>query len=140
MVRPTSLTHSAQLTSTHARCIRLNAHLPLLEQQFSKPSSAGGLVSDGYSDFFNFSTGRRNVTSLHSVLTLLPRHDLAKMAWRYAWGMIELVYTSEDEIELDFKLSPSSTTPGFVWGVVSKECLKTIKQDRWDLVSTFFSF
>ena len=57
------------------------------------------------------------------------------MAYRFAWSVIDLTYNTEDEVELDFKLFPSSSVPGFVWGVVSKECLKTAKQNRWDLVS-----
>ncbi|EJD01165.1 DUF1682-domain-containing protein [Fomitiporia mediterranea MF3/22] len=114
----------------------VNALSPLLSQQFSKPSATSGLVADGHCDFFNFSTGRRNVASLHSIITLLPRHDFIRMLYRFAWGMIELTYRTEDEVELDFKLFQSSTTPGFVWGVVSKENLRTIKQDRWDLTLT----
>ncbi|KAH8118295.1 DUF1682-domain-containing protein [Phellopilus nigrolimitatus] len=113
----------------------LQAHLPLLSQQFSKPESSSGVVSDGYADFFVFSTGRRNVASLHSVFSLLPRHDLAQMAYRFVWGMIELVYRTEDALELDFKLFPSAT-PGFVWGVVSKDCLQKVKEGRWDLTLT----
>ncbi|KAL5527658.1 hypothetical protein ACEPAG_6459 [Sanghuangporus baumii] len=114
----------------------LNAHYALLEQQFSKPSAAGGLIPDGHAEFFNFSTGRRNIESLHSVFALLPRHDGLKMLYQFCWGLADMTATAEDEIELDFKLHPSSTVPGFVWGAVSKECLRTIKRDRWDLTLT----
>ncbi|KAI5124997.1 hypothetical protein M0805_007421 [Coniferiporia weirii] len=114
----------------------LQAYLPLLSQQFSKPTSTAGIIADGYSDYFNFSTGRKNIASLHCVFSLLPRHDLARMVYRFVWGMIDLVYSSEDELVLDFKLQPSTSTPGFVWGVASKDCLAKVKQGRWDLTFT----
>lgn len=122
---------------TAQNLIRLNAHYSLLEQQFSKPVAMEGIIPDGNNEFFNFSTGRRNIESLHSVITLLPRHDALIMLVRFLWSLVDLTVSVEDEIELDFKLQPGSTAPGFVWGAVSKECLKNAKQDRWDLVSLF---
>ena len=113
----------------------MDANYSVLESQFSKPtsSSSAGLVRDGYGDFFSFSTGRRNVASLHSVLALLPRQDLGVVAYRFAWGLIDLTTRYEDELELDFKLLPNPAATGFVWGVVAKDCLSTVKKYRWDL-------
>ena len=71
---------------------------------------------------------------MHSTFSLVPRHDLAQMAIRFGWYLIELVYKTEDTVELDFKLSSSVNVPSFVWGVVSKDALKRVKEDRWDLV------
>lgn len=129
MVRPKSLSIGALPNDD-----RFQAHYPLLSQQFSRPSSSSGLLADGNTDFFSFSTGRRNVASLHTVFKLLPRHDIAKRLYQFGWEMIDLVNTQEDEIELDFKLFPSAT-PNFVWGIVRKDYLAKIKQGRWDLVS-----
>lgn len=112
---------------------RLQAHLPLLEQQFSKPTVAG-IISDGYSDFYNFSTGRRAVLSLHTVFQLLPRHDPIQMAIIFVRSLIDLNYNPKDKIILDFKLSPSNT-PSFIWAVVVKDLISKAKEGRWDLVS-----
>ncbi|TFY80349.1 hypothetical protein EWM64_g3665 [Hericium alpestre] len=113
----------------------LNAHLPLYEKQFSAPTN-GGLTADGYSDFFNFSTGRRVVASLHTVFTLRPRHDLLQMIYQFIWGLSDLTYAPQDEIELDFKLHSNTTVPDFIWAIVAKEELRSIKSDRWDLTWT----
>ncbi|RXW25247.1 hypothetical protein EST38_g607 [Candolleomyces aberdarensis] len=114
----------------------LNAHLPIYERQFSKPQSKGGLISDGYSDYFNFSTGRRNIASLHSVLTLRPRHDLFQILYQTLWTLIDLHYNPEDEVQLDFKLAPGALPHDFVWAVVAKNDLLSVKKDRWDLTFT----
>ncbi|KAJ7507835.1 hypothetical protein B0H11DRAFT_1968876 [Mycena galericulata] len=111
----------------------LDAHLPLLEQQFSNPKH---WIQDGYSDFFNFSTGRRNVASLHSIFTLRPRHDFLQWVFQTARTFVDLQYRPKDELELDFKLLPSALAHDFVWAVVSKDELLSVKNDRWDLTFT----
>ncbi|PFH52743.1 hypothetical protein AMATHDRAFT_73876 [Amanita thiersii Skay4041] len=114
----------------------LQVHLPIYEQQFSKPQSSGGLISDGYTDFFNFSTGRRNVASLHTVFTLRPRHDFFQWAFQTLRSFVDLYYQAKDDIQLDFKLAPRLLTHDFVWAVVAKEELRSIKDERWDLTFT----
>lgn len=84
---------------------RLDAHLPVLEQQFSKPTNEG-LTQDGNSDFFNFSTGRRNVASLHTIFALRPRHDLFQWAFQVLRTFVDLQYRPKDDLQLDFKLLP----------------------------------
>ena len=118
---------------------RLGVHLDILTKQFSRPTAAGGdgidLTSDGYSDFFAFSTGRRNIFSLHTVFTLRPRHDLLQLTVQFARGLIDLLYTPKDEVTLDFKLHKTVGVPEFVWAFVAKGEANSIKKDRWDLVS-----
>ncbi|TEB30271.1 DUF1682-domain-containing protein [Coprinellus micaceus] len=114
----------------------LAAHLPIYNQQFSKPQPKDGLTADGYSDYFNFSTGRRNVGSLHTIFTLRPRHDLFQILYQFAWGLVDLHYHPEDEVQLDFKLAPGALPQDFVWGVVAKDDLLSVKKDRWDLTFT----
>ncbi|KAK7061737.1 hypothetical protein R3P38DRAFT_2831261 [Favolaschia claudopus] len=111
----------------------LNAHLPVLQQQFSKPKR---WTQDGYSDFFNFSTGRRNIASLHSIFTLRPRHDFLQFAFQEARTFIDLQYRPTDDLQLDFKLFPDAMAHDFVWAVVSKDELPTVKNERWDLTWT----
>ena len=115
---------------------RFNAHLPLLSEQFSKPTT-DGLIQDGNSDFFNFSTGRRHIASLHSTFTLIPRHDPLQLFAMFVRSLIELDYYPRDQVELDFTLFPTFNLPGFVWGVVAKDDLTKAKEGRWDLVSFF---
>ncbi|KAL1747225.1 hypothetical protein HDZ31DRAFT_32392 [Schizophyllum fasciatum] len=107
------------------------AHKPLLEANFSKPA-AGGLIQDGYSDFFAFSTGRRNVASLHSVFTLRPRHDPFQIIAHAAYAAFDLQYRALDDLQLDFLL-PATLPVDFVWALVNKDELRGIKKGRWDL-------
>ncbi|KAJ7498898.1 hypothetical protein FB451DRAFT_1203387 [Mycena latifolia] len=111
----------------------LDAHLPILEQQFSKPKH---WVQDGYSDFFNFSTGRRNVASLHVIFALRPRHDFFQWAFQTLRTFVDLQYRPKDSLQLDFRLLPGTLSHDFVWGIVSKDELLSFKDDRWDLTFT----
>ncbi|KAG7096953.1 hypothetical protein E1B28_004350 [Marasmius oreades] len=108
---------------------------PVIEKQFSKPNYRG-LLSDGYTDLFTFSTGRRNIASLHVVFTLRPIHDLFLFLFYTARTFIELDYKFRDDLELDFKLSSNALPHEFVWAVVAKNELRTVKDDRWDLTFT----
>lgn len=56
------------------------------------------------------------------------------MAFQFLWGLQDLRYRPRDELELDFKLAPDSGVPDFVFAIVSKEELATIRDSRWDLV------
>ena len=129
----TSLIHRVSDTFASGR---FQAHISLLTTQFSRPTS-DGLTSDGYSDFFNFSTGRRNIASLHSVFSLRPRHDLCQWAFQVLWTLVDLQYRPVDRLELDIKLGDDHPLSDFVWAAVKKDELSTVKSDRWDLVSPF---
>jgi hypothetical protein len=94
----------------------------------------GGLTQDGYSDFFNFSTGRRNVTSLHAVFALVPRHDFVQWIYQTLRTFVDLQYRPTDELQLDFRLPAGALPHDFVWCLVAKEELLTVKDGRWDLV------
>ncbi|KAK1236578.1 hypothetical protein PQX77_000130 [Marasmius sp. AFHP31] len=113
----------------------VDAHKPVLEQQFSKANQRG-LLRDGYTDFFTFSTGRRNIASLHVVLAFRPIHDLLQYIFYTVRTLVDLDYRFRDDLELDFKLLPNALPHDFVWAVVAKEELRKIKDDRWDLTFT----
>jgi hypothetical protein len=129
---------------------RLHAHLDILEKQFSRPTATGGrdnaaLTSDGYTDFFAFSTGRRTIASLHTVFSMRPRHDFLQFAYQFLWGLGDLLYSPKDDVTLDFMLhsTTAASVPEFVWALVAKGEANLIKKDRWDLVSQcslFFFF
>ncbi|KAH9482680.1 UPF0674 endoplasmic reticulum membrane protein C2G5.01 [Psilocybe cubensis] len=111
----------------------LAVHLPTYERQFSRPQAKGGLISDGNSDFFNFSTGRRNVASLHTIFTLRPRHDFFQWVFQLGRTFVDLHYRPVDDVQLDFKLAPGALADNFVWAVVAKDELLSVKNNRWDL-------
>ncbi|KAH7105678.1 DUF1682-domain-containing protein [Auriculariales sp. MPI-PUGE-AT-0066] len=112
----------------------LEAHREILIKQFSKPTSSGDeVVQDGGDSFFNFSTGRRGVQSLHTVFTLLPRHDILSWIYQLVWSFGDLQYQPYDKVELDFTLAPNASTPNFVFAVVDKDNLKDFTTGRYDL-------
>ncbi|KAL6309538.1 hypothetical protein BKA93DRAFT_757884 [Sparassis latifolia] len=111
----------------------------ILTAQFSRPWQREGLIQDGSSDFFIYSTGRRALTSLHTTLSLRPRHDLAQVAFQFGRGLIELDYKPCDEVELNFAFrnTPGKEgVPDCVWAVVAKDQIRGIKENRWDLTFT----
>ncbi|TFK91809.1 DUF1682-domain-containing protein [Polyporus arcularius HHB13444] len=116
------------------------AHLPLYKAQFSRPATAEGLVQDGNSDFFAYSTGRRGLKSLHTVFTLRPRHDLFQLIYQFARGLIELDYKVHDSVELEFTFrepaDKDTAVTGCVWAVVAKDEMKQLRASRWDLTFT----
>ncbi|KAJ3828599.1 hypothetical protein EV361DRAFT_155024 [Lentinula raphanica] len=113
----------------------VNGYRNLLKDQFSSPV-VNGLIRDGHSDFFTFSTGRKNVASLHTIFRLKPYHDLAQTIYQTVWSLVDLQYNPKDDLQLDFKLFPSALPHDFVWAVVAKDELKTIRDSRWDLTFT----
>lgn len=115
----------------------LDAHLALYETQFSRPTSVSGdVIQDGGCDLYNFSTGRRGVSSLHTVFSLLPRHDIFQSIIDLGRQLIELDYRPYDKIELDFTIHPSASVPNFVWAVVDKDDVKAFRQYRYDITFT----
>ncbi|KAI0084178.1 DUF1682-domain-containing protein [Irpex rosettiformis] len=113
-----------------------DAHFSLYEDQFSKPVQKGGLTKDGHSDFFVFSTGRRALSSLHTVFKLRPRHDLLQYAYQIIRGAVELHLNYVDELELDLTFQDGVSIPDTVWAIVAKSEIKGIRETRWDLSFT----
>jgi hypothetical protein len=88
---------------------------------------------------------------MHTVFTFRPRHDLRKrppsfvrhapkkppavqLIWQFAWGLYDLAYKPKDEISLEFEFHPTAQVPDFVFAIVAKDVLSSIKDERWDLV------
>ena len=76
------------------------------------------------------------MASLHTVFTLRPRHDPFQVIYQFLFGLYDFSYSPSDIVTLDFKLHPTTNAPEGVFAVVRKEELRTIKHERWDLVST----
>lgn len=116
-------------------------HRDLYASQFSKPGDEYMILNDGAADMFAFSTGRRNVQSLHTIFTFLPFHDLFQIVFTYLWTLYDLRYSPSSDVTLDFKLGTKDTHPAgnaqpFIWAIVDKEELIGIKAKRWDLTLT----
>lgn len=71
---------------------------------------------------------------------MLPRHDFIQQLWQFGWTSVDLKYRPEDRITLDFELDAKAAAafPDFVWAVVAKDELGSIKDERWDLVGDPF--
>ena len=76
------------------------------------------------------------MASLHTTFALRPRHDPLQVIYQFLFGLYDFTYIPSDLVTLDFKLHPTSSAPEGIFAVVRKEELKTIKHERWDLVST----
>ena len=121
---------------TRLTCRRLRAHQGLYDTQFAKPGNLDSALPDGPTDYLVFSTGRRAVAYLQTIITLFPRHDIVQWVYEMGYSMYDLAYTPQDVLHLDFKLSiPYDALPGFVLAIVSKHHLPQTRQDRFDLVS-----
>ncbi|KAG9127591.1 hypothetical protein FRC07_011909 [Ceratobasidium sp. 392] len=116
------------------------AHYPLYHSQFSKATTGSALVSDGSSDFFMYSTGRRGVHYMHTIFTMLPRHDIFQILFQKLYGLTDLQYAPKDEVLLDIKLRDkdglNGEGKGFVWGVVAKNEMQALRKQRWDVTFT----
>ncbi|KAG9001658.1 hypothetical protein FRB90_011576 [Tulasnella sp. 427] len=114
----------------------VKAHTSLLESQFSRPGNEDTVLADGPTDYLLFSTGRRAVAYLQTVFNLFPRQDILQAIYEFGWSMVDLEYSRNDVVTLDFKLSAESAPP-FVFGVVSKYHIKETRKERFDL--TYFT-
>ncbi|KAH7343827.1 hypothetical protein B0J17DRAFT_192284 [Rhizoctonia solani] len=116
------------------------AHFPIYAEQFSRPANGSTLLSDGASDYFAYSTGRRGVHYAHTIFTMLPRHDIFQIIFQKLYGLVDLQYTPQDEVLLDIKLRDkdglNGEGKGFVWGVVAKKDMQALRKQRWDLSFT----
>lgn len=54
--------------------------------------------------------------------------------------LVDLHFRPTDDIQLDFKLAPGALADNFVWAVVAKDELLSVKNNRWDLVRLFMVF
>ncbi|KAG8691996.1 hypothetical protein FRC11_012342 [Ceratobasidium sp. 423] len=115
-------------------------HFPTYAEQFSRPANGSTLLSDGASDYFAYSTGRRGVHYAHTIFTMLPRHDIFQVIFQRLYGLIDLQYAPQDEVLLDIKLRDkdglNGEGKGFVWGVVAKKEMQALRKQRWDLSFT----
>ncbi|CAE6445564.1 unnamed protein product [Rhizoctonia solani] len=117
-----------------------SAHFSIYAEQFSRPANGSTLLSDGASDYFAYSTGRRGVHYAHTIFTMVPRHDIFQIIYQKLYGLIDLQYAPEDEVLLDIKLRDkdglNGEGKGFVWGVIAKKEMQALRKKRWDLSFT----
>lgn len=110
---------------------------PYLKTQFSVNRP---LVSSGPSLHLLYSTGRRNVLSLHTTLTLYPLHDLAGLLFSVGRSIVEPTFDASEGFLFGSTLGRGEA--GFqgegvgVWALVDKGVMRQTKEKRWDLVSS----
>ena len=168
----------------------LNAHAPLLEQEYAvvgfagrKPPTVDQVESSGLAkavsadeaavpdsilkektaqDFITYATGRQNVAFLDIKLSLFKRYnpltfilewllsfffDTARPptermeATAYAFDGKEKDFvprrTKQDQESQDSRFKGTqSAYDGFVWAVVHKDCMRNLRDDRYDLSLT----
>ncbi|KAK4684873.1 PAT complex subunit CCDC47, partial [Tremellales sp. Uapishka_1] len=108
--------------------------IPYLSTQFTllKP-----LVSSSPALHLLYATGRRNVLSLHTTISLLPLHDLAGLVVHLAKSVIDPTYDGSENILFDVTLGKGESGlqgEGVgVWAVVDKSAMRETKEKRWDL-------
>ncbi|WVR05374.1 hypothetical protein IAU60_002388 [Kwoniella sp. DSM 27419] len=106
----------------------------LLSSQFS---TLRPLLSSSPALHLLYASGRRNLLSLHTTISLLPIHDLAGLIIHFGKSIIEPTYDSSENIQFDFTLGRGEYglqgEGAGVWGIVSKDALRQTKQTRWDL-------
>ncbi|KAG9036489.1 hypothetical protein FRB95_008787 [Tulasnella sp. JGI-2019a] len=111
----------------------VEAHQNLYNSQFSRPGTPDTVLADGPTDYFLFSTGRRTVAYLHTIIAFWPSHDLVQVVYETVNSIIDLSYSPKDTVTLDFQLS-GPPSPGFVFGIISKLHMKNLRKERFDLM------
>ncbi|WVW82862.1 hypothetical protein I302_104874 [Kwoniella bestiolae CBS 10118] len=106
----------------------------LLTNQFSQVRP---LLSSSPALHLLYATGRRNLLSLHTTVSLLPIHDLAGLVIHFVKSVIEPTYNGAEQLNFDFtvgrgELGLQGEGLG-VWGVVDKSALRETREKRWDL-------
>ncbi|CED82479.1 Uncharacterized conserved protein [Phaffia rhodozyma] len=102
--------------------------LSTIQSQFTllspAPNAADPLIADGTSTFLTYASGRRNVLSLHTTLSLIPRPDPFRLLWKFflfrQWEVQCPV--PEDEVRLMLTLLP----PGSKLAAAKKEVEKGV--------------
>ncbi|WWC89776.1 uncharacterized protein L201_004702 [Kwoniella dendrophila CBS 6074] len=107
----------------------------LLSNQFSQLK---GLLSSSPSLYLLYGSGRRNLLSLHTTISLYPIHDLAGLIINFVKSIIEPTFNNNELIQFDFTLGrgelglQSQDSLG-VWSIVDKSALRETREKRWDL-------
>ncbi|GAA93497.1 uncharacterized protein L969DRAFT_95850 [Mixia osmundae IAM 14324] len=112
----------------------MDAHVPLLESQFSHVgASANGIIKKSSpTDFMTYASGRRGLRALTVQVKTRARHDISIMAYEFIRQILDFTWQSDaDRIKLEFALS--SSNEDFIFALSQKTNLNTLRQDRWDL-------
>lgn len=109
----------------------------LLDSQFAQTKP---MTSSSPAQHLIYSSGRRNVLSLHTTLRLLPLHDPLTLVVDTVKSIIEPTYDVSEVLVFAFTLGRGDTGRQGenlgVWSIVDKGAMRETKSTRWDLVST----
>lgn len=117
-----------------ADTLRIKPYLPLLNSQFS---TVRPLLSSGPALHLVYATGRRNLISLHTTITLWPIHDVMTFLVHIGKALFEPTYDSSESLVFEATLGRGENGqqgegPG-VWAVVDKNAMRETRKKRWDL-------
>jgi len=97
------------------------------------------MVSSSPSQHLVYSSGRRNMLSLHTTLKLLPFHDPMTLIVDAFKSIIEPTHDNSETLLFNFTLGRGEAGrqgEGLgVWSIVDKGAMRETKANRWDLVS-----
>lgn len=109
---------------------------PLIDSQFLRSRD---LQHSGPAQHLLYSTGRRNVLSLHTTILLTPIHDLFALVVHFGKSIIEPTYDGGEHVVFNLTLGrgeDGQQGEGLgVWAVSDKSVMRQIREKRWDLVS-----
>lgn len=114
----------------------LQPYKSLLDSQFSQTKP---MVSSSPSQHLVYSSGRRNLLSLHTTLRLLPYHDPMNLILETFKSIVEPTHDISEGLLFNFTLGRGEMGrqgEGLgVWSIVDKGAMRDVKATRWDLVS-----
>jgi hypothetical protein len=114
---------------------RVKPYKTLLDSQFAQTKP---MVSSSPAQHLIYSSGRRNVLSLHTTLKLLPLHDPVSLITDTIKSIIEPTHDASEVLLFDFTLGRGETGRQGenlgVWSIVDKGAMRETKATRWDLV------
>ena len=118
---------------------RLKPYKALLDSQFSQTKP---MVSSSPSQHLLYSSGRRNMLSLHTTLKLMPFHDPMTLILDTFKSVVEPTHDNSETLLFNFTLGRGEQGrqgEGLgVWSIVDKSAMRETKSKRWDLVSHLF--
>lgn len=99
------------------------------------------MVSSSPAQHLIYSSGRRNVLSLHTTLKLLPIHDPLTLVVDTFKSIIEPAHDVSEVLLFNFTLGRGDIGrqgEGLgVWSIVDKGAMRETKAIRWDLVRQY---
>lgn len=103
---------------------KLTLETGILAQQFAEPDQ-GGITKDGASDYYLYSTGRRNCVGLLALFHLYPRQNLF-------FGQLSKVFQKQTDM-INIEIQLPETMPQTVFSIAIPKVAKDMRKGRFDI-------